>query len=58
MTVTLGQVLAWHRGLCRSCTFEWPCSEYLEIAAEFTEARQLYDGPRAARTILSVREAP
>jgi hypothetical protein len=54
---TLGQVLAWHAGLCPVCvTRVRACGEYLEIAAEFTEARRVYAGPVAARFVLSVRE--
>ena len=54
--MTLGQMLAWHRGLCRECVPGYPCPEYLEIAGEFTEARQLYAGSTAHSTVLSVRE--
>ena len=54
--MTLGQMLAWHRSLCRSCTFEWPCGEYLEIVGEYTQPRQIHTGPVAPRTILDVRE--
>ena len=54
--MNLGQMLAWHRGLCHACTPARPCSEYLEIIAEFTETRQIWTGPIAASTVLSVRE--
>lgn len=54
--MNLGQMLAWHRGLCHACTHTRPCGEYLEIIAEFTETRQIWTGPIAASTILSVRE--
>lgn len=54
--MTLGQMLTWHRGLCHTCTSARPCGEYREIIEEFTVARQIYAGPVAASTILSVRE--
>jgi hypothetical protein len=56
MTATLGQVLAWHRGLCPACTRDRACPEYLEITGEFTEPRRIWAGPVAARVTLSVRE--
>lgn len=55
--MTLGQMLAWHRGLCGTCTADSACPEYLEIAAEYTQDRQRWSGPVAASTVLSVQEA-
>jgi hypothetical protein len=54
--VTLGQMLAWHRSLCGQCSPDRACGEYLDIVDEFTVPRQLYAGPVAPSTILSVRE--
>jgi hypothetical protein len=54
--MTLGQMLAWHRSHCTSCTTTRACSEYDDITREFTEARQLYAGSTAPRRILSIRE--
>ena len=54
--VTLGQVLRWHRSLCRACTARRPCPEYREICEEFTVTRQIYAGSVAPHTVLSVRE--
>ncbi len=54
--MTLGLMLAWHRGLCRECVPGYPCGEYLEIIEEFTIPRQVWTGPVAACTVLSVRE--
>lgn len=54
--VNLGQMLRWHRGLCALCTTTGACAEYREIAAEFTQAREVWAGPTAARRVLSVRE--
>jgi hypothetical protein len=56
MGATLGQVLTWHRGLCPDCTDDDACPEYREITDEFTQGRQIWTGPLAASTTLSVRE--
>lgn len=54
--MNLGQMLTWHRNRCPTCTTKRACSEYLDITREFTETRQIWTGPIAASTILSVRE--
>ena len=54
--MTLGQMLRWHRSHCTTCTSIRACPEYLDIAREFTQPRQIHTGPVAPRTILSVRE--
>ena len=56
MTATLGQMLRWHRSLCGWCTRQRACREYLDIAAEFTEARQIHAGTIAPHIRLDIRE--
>ena len=54
--MNLGQMLRWHRSHCPACTSTRACPEYLDIAREYTQPRQIYAGPVAASTTLTVRE--
>jgi positive regulator of sigma E activity len=54
--MTLGQALTRHRAQCGDCTADHACGQYLAIAREHTAARQIWSGPVAACTVLSVRE--
>lgn len=55
MTTALGQALTVHRAQHPDC--DRHCPAYLDIARQHTTPRQIYAGPVAARTILSVKES-
>ena len=52
--MTLGQALAAHRATHPGC--DRHCQDYLNIARAYITARERWQGPAMACTILSVRE--